>query len=65
MFRDHYAGPLAKIVDEAITWDEIAGVEKLGARLLHFDDSAYPPLLADVSTAPPVLTTPPVVVTPL
>ena len=30
MFRDHYAGRLAKIVDEAITWDEIAGVDLHG-----------------------------------
>lgn len=36
--------------------DEIAGVEKLGARLLHFDEPDYPPLLADLAAAPPVLT---------
>ncbi len=49
-----YQGTALCSADEAE--DEIAAVEKLGARLLHFDDSAYPPLLADVSTAPPVLT---------
>lgn len=49
-----YQGAALCSADEAE--DEIAGVEKLGGRLLHFDDSAYPPLLADVSTAPPVLT---------
>ena len=36
--------------------DEIAAVEKLGAVFLHFDAPNYPPLLADLSTAPPVLT---------
>ncbi len=49
-----YQGTAICSADEAE--DEIAGVEKLGARLLHFDDPDYPPLLADVPTAPPVLT---------
>jgi DNA processing protein len=49
-----YHGAALCSADEAE--DEIAGVEKLGARLLHFDDPDYPPLLADVTSAPPVLT---------
>jgi DNA processing protein len=49
-----YQGMALCSADEAE--DEIAGVEKLGARLLHFDEPDYPPLLADVPTAPPVLT---------
>lgn len=36
--------------------DEIAALGKLGAVLLHFDQPDYPPLLADLSTAPPILT---------
>ena len=30
MFRDHYQGSLAEVLDEAITWDEIAGVDLHG-----------------------------------
>jgi adenosine deaminase len=30
MFRDHYRAPLAGLLDEAITWDEIAGVDLHG-----------------------------------
>jgi len=30
MFRDHYAGTLARVVDDAITWEEIAGVDLHG-----------------------------------
>lgn len=43
MFRDHYAGPLAKIVDDAITWDEIAGVDLHG-----FERPEFQPWSADV-----------------
>jgi adenosine deaminase len=43
MFRDHYAGPLAKIVDEAITWDEIAGVDLHG-----FERPEFQPWSADI-----------------
>lgn len=49
-----YQGTALCSADEAE--DEIAAVEKLGARLLHLDESGYPPLLADLPTAPPVLT---------
>lgn len=43
MFRDHYAGPLAKVVDEAITWDEIAGVDLHG-----FERPEFQPWSADI-----------------
>src|SRR5882757_5364055 len=43
MFRDHYAGPLARVVDEAITWDEIAGVDLHG-----FENPEFQPWSADV-----------------
>ncbi len=43
MFRDHYTGPLAKIVDEAITWDEIAGVDLHG-----FERPEFQPWSADI-----------------
>ena len=43
MFRDHYAGNLAKVVDEAITWDEIAGVDLHG-----FEKPEFQPWSADI-----------------
>ena len=43
MFRDHYAGRLAKVVDEAITWDEIAGVDLHG-----FERPEFLPWSADI-----------------
>ena len=43
MFRDHYAGPLAPIVDEAIAWDEIAGVDLHG-----FEKPEFQPWSADI-----------------
>jgi adenine deaminase len=30
MFRDHYQDPQARLLDEAITWDEITGVDLHG-----------------------------------
>jgi DNA processing protein len=36
--------------------DEIAAVIRLGAALLHVGEPDYPPLLAELPTAPPVLT---------
>ncbi len=45
MFRDHYVGPLAKIVDEAIAWDEIAGVDLHG-----FERPEFQPWTAEVWT---------------
>ncbi len=43
MFRDHYAGALARVVDEAITWDEVAGVDLHG-----FEKPEFQPWSADV-----------------
>ena len=43
MFRDHYAGGLAQVVDEAITWDEIAGVDLHG-----FERPEFQPWSADI-----------------
>jgi len=43
MFRDHYAGPLARVVDEAITWDEVAGVDLHG-----FESPEFQPWSAKV-----------------
>ncbi len=43
MFRDHYHGALAKIVEEAITWDEIAGVDLHG-----FENPRFQPWSVDV-----------------
>ncbi len=45
MFRDHYRGPLAQVVDEAITWDEISGVDLHG-----FESPVFQPWSADVWT---------------
>jgi DNA processing protein len=36
--------------------DEIAAVERAGARMLHFDQPAYPAALAAIATAPPLVT---------
>ncbi|MEN3976936.1 DNA-processing protein DprA [Emcibacter sp. SYSU 3D8] len=49
-----YQGTALCSADEAD--DEIAAIEKLGAQLLQFDDDAYPPLLAEITGAPPILT---------
>jgi adenosine deaminase len=43
MFRDHYTGPLAQVVDEAISWDEVAGVDLHG-----FERPEFQPWSADV-----------------
>ncbi len=44
MFRDHYDNPaLAKVIEEAITWDEIAGVDLHG-----FESPVFQPWSADV-----------------
>ena len=43
MFRDHYAGPLARVVDEAITWDEVASVDLHG-----FERPEFQPWSAEV-----------------
>ena len=44
MFRDHYDHPaLAKVIEEAITWDEIAGLDLHG-----FEDPVFQPWSVDV-----------------
>jgi len=43
------------IADPGAVRREIAGVEKLGARYLFLDDDDYPPLLAELESAPPAL----------
>ena len=43
MFRNHYAGPLARVIDEAITWDEIAGVDLHG-----FESPEFQPWSAEI-----------------
>ncbi len=43
MFRDHYAGPLAHVVDDAIIWDEVAGVDLHG-----FERPEFQPWSAEV-----------------
>ena len=44
MFRDHYDYPaLAKVIEDAITWDEIAGVDLHG-----FENPVFQPWSADV-----------------
>ena len=40
MFRDHYHGALAEIIEQAITWDEIAGVDLHG-----FENPVFQPLV--------------------
>lgn len=48
-------GRAPTIADLAMVRREIAAVEKLGARYLFLDDPAYPPLLAELESAPPAL----------
>lgn len=48
-------GRAPAIADPAAVRREIARVEKLGARYLFLDDAGYPPLLAELDTAPPAL----------
>ena len=43
MFRDHYHGALAGVIEDAITWDEIAGVDLHG-----FENPVFQPWSADV-----------------
>ncbi|UYY77001.1 DNA-processing protein DprA [Sphingomonas sp. R1] len=48
-------GRTPQIADPGSVRREIAAVERLGARYLFLDDPAYPPLLAELDTAPPAL----------
>ena len=43
MFRDHYVGEFARVIEEAITWDEIAGVDLHG-----FENPVFQPWSVDV-----------------
>ncbi len=43
MFRDHYAGEFVSILDEAITWDEVSGVDLHG-----FERPEFQPWSRDV-----------------
>ncbi len=49
-------GRLPKIAETAIIDAEISTVERLGAAYLFLGESAYPPALAQLANAPPVLT---------
>lgn len=49
-------GRLPKIADTAAIDAEMAAVERLGAAYLFLGESAYPPALAQLANAPPVLT---------
>ncbi|MDP5280902.1 DNA-processing protein DprA [Sphingomonas sp. DG1-23] len=48
-------GNAPRIADAGVVRREIAQVEKLGARYLFLDDPDYPPLLAELESAPPAL----------
>ncbi|MEP9358236.1 DNA-processing protein DprA [Sphingomonas sp. KR3-1] len=48
-------GRAPAIADPARVQREIAAVEKLGARYLFLGDADYPPLLAELESAPPAL----------
>ena len=43
MFRDHYTGRFARVVDEAVTWDEVAGVDLHG-----FENPEFQPWSTEV-----------------
>ncbi|MGR6328895.1 DNA-processing protein DprA [Sphingomonas sp. XXL09] len=48
-------GQAPRIPDPAVVAQEIATVDRLGARHLFLGDADYPPLLAELDSAPPVL----------
>lgn len=48
-------GRAPRIADAGAVRREIAAVERLGARYLFLDDPDYPPLLAELESAPPAL----------
>lgn len=48
-------GRAPRIADERTVLNEIARVERLGARYLFLEDADYPPLLAEMESAPPAL----------
>jgi DNA processing protein len=48
-------GRTPQLADPAAVRREIATVERLGARYVFLEDADYPPLLAELDTAPPAL----------
>ena len=50
------AGRPVRIVSQSEAEDELAGLSRYGARLVTSADPDYPPLLAYIAAAPPVLT---------
>lgn len=50
------AGAPARITSQAAAEDELAGLEKYGARLVTMGEPDYPHLLNHISAAPPLLT---------
>ena len=48
-------GAAPKVADARVIEREIATTTRLGARYLFLDDPGYPPLLAQIDTAPPAL----------
>ncbi|WP_109808184.1 DNA-processing protein DprA [Sphingosinithalassobacter portus] len=48
-------GGKPRIADEAAVRREMAAVDRLGARYLFLGDADYPPLLAELESAPPAL----------
>ncbi len=50
------AGAAARVPSRAAAEDEIAGIERLGGRLIASTEPGYPPLLNHIAAAPPLLT---------
>ena len=48
-------GKAPKLLDPRVIEDEIRSVDRLGARYLFIGEGLYPPLLAELDTAPPAL----------
>ncbi|MCP3736221.1 DNA-processing protein DprA [Sphingomonas sp. RP10(2022)] len=48
-------GAPPRVADAAMVEREMAATARLGARYLFLDDADYPPLLAEIDTAPPAL----------
>ena len=48
-------GAAPRVADAGLIAREMAATERLNARYLFLDDPDYPPLLADIDTAPPAL----------
>ena len=48
-------GRAPRLADPAVIAREIEAIDRLGARHVFLDDPDYPPLLAELESAPPVL----------